>query len=174
MLSGGQRRRADIARALVNTPEVIFLDEPTTGLDPQTRHHVWETINNLQQNNDMTVFLTTHYMEEAANADQVAIIDEGKIVATGNPAILKENYSTDRLMLVAKDAEILRDLFDNKGIIYEQKGGQFIIKLRSTLHALPLLDLVKNNIVSFQVITGDMDDVFVNITGKAMREDVCQ
>lgn len=174
LLSGGQRRRADIARALVNTPEVIFLDEPTTGLDPQTRHHVWETINNLQQNNDMTVFLTTHYMEEAANADQVAIIDEGKIVATGNPAILKENYSTDRLMLVAKDAEILRDLFDNKGIIYEQKGGQFIIKLRSTLHALPLLDLVKNNIVSFQVITGDMDDVFVNITGKAMREDVCQ
>ena len=99
-LSGGQRRRADIARALVNTPKILFLDEPTTGLDPQTRKSVWNTIRDLQQGTEMTVFLTTYYMEEAANADYVAIIDNGLISAKGTPAELMAKYSTDTLRLV--------------------------------------------------------------------------
>ena len=91
-LSGGQRRRVDIARALLNTPKILFLDEPTTGLDPQTRKHIWETVERLQKENNMTIFLTTHYMEEAAKADYVVVMDDGLIVAQGTPYELKEKY----------------------------------------------------------------------------------
>ena len=114
-LSGGQKRRADIARALVNTPKILFLDEPTTGLDPQTRKSVWDTIKELQKNNGMTVFLTTHYMEEAASADYVAVIDNGLISAKGTPAELREKYSNDSLYLTpsSKD-ELERKLSEGK------------------------------------------------------------
>ena len=101
-LSGGQRRRCDIARALVNTPKILFLDEPTTGLDPQTRKSVWETITKLQRDTGMTIFLTTHYMEEAAEADYVIVIDNGSIVAKGTPSDLKERFTSDKLMLTTK------------------------------------------------------------------------
>ncbi|MFA7010332.1 MAG: ATP-binding cassette domain-containing protein, partial [Bacilli bacterium] len=104
-LSGGQRRRCDIARALINTPKILFLDEPTTGLDPQTRKMVWETISTLQKKTKMTIFLTTHYMEEAANADYVIVIDNGIIAAKGTPAELKENYSCDKLIISSKYIE---------------------------------------------------------------------
>lgn len=96
-LSGGQRRRCDIARALVHTPKILFLDEPTTGLDPQTRRSVWETVTRLQRETDMTIFLTTHYMEEAAEADYVVVIDNGVIAAKGTPTALKESYASDKL-----------------------------------------------------------------------------
>ena len=112
-LSGGQRRRADIARALVHTPKILFLDEPTTGLDPQTRKSVWETIRNLQAESGMTVFLTTHYMEEAANADYVAIIDNGLISAKGTPAELRKKYTTDILRLFPKDTAKLSQLLND-------------------------------------------------------------
>ncbi|GHV98285.1 hypothetical protein lacNasYZ03_16730 [Lactobacillus nasalidis] len=101
-LSGGQRRRADIARSLLNTPKILFLDEPTTGLDPQTRQHIWKTIRRLQAEQGMTIFLTTHYMEEASVADYVVILDHGSIVAEGSPTSLKERYSYDRLKLYPK------------------------------------------------------------------------
>ena len=104
-LSGGQKRRADIARALVNTPKVLFLDEPTTGLDPQTRQNVWEAIEQLRKEKNMTIFLTTHYMEEAARADYVVIIDNGLIAARGTPAQLKEQYSSDYLILHTDQVE---------------------------------------------------------------------
>jgi multidrug/hemolysin transport system ATP-binding protein len=104
-LSGGQRRRCDIARALINTPKILFLDEPTTGLDPQTRKNVWETVSNLQKSTGMTVFFTTHYMEEASDADYVIIIDNGIIAAKGTPADLKEKYSSDKLSLVCTDID---------------------------------------------------------------------
>ena len=96
-LSGGQRRRADLARALVNRPKILFLDEPTTGLDAQTRRSVWEYIRRMQEQRDMTVFLTTHYMEEAEQADYVLVIDHGLIAAKGTTAQLKENYASDQL-----------------------------------------------------------------------------
>ncbi len=170
-LSGGQRRRADIARALVNTPKLILLDEPTTGLDPQTRLNVWDAIHNLQENNHLTVFLTTHYMEEAAVADNVAIIDHGLIVATGTPAALKSRYSADRLYLVANDYEQMRTLLEERGIAYQFSGGQFVIGIGSSLEALPILEDLKGTYTDFQVIAGDMDDVFVGTTGREMRED---
>mgnify|MGYP000888389373 FL=1 len=173
-LSGGQKRRTDIARALVNTPKVIFLDEPTTGLDPKTRKNVWQTIFSLQKQTQLTVFLTTHYMEEAVNADNIAIIDKGRIVATGAPALLKEKFSSDKLLLTPKNSNELGSVLDGYNLKYHKAGGQFILSLQNTLQALPILDSVRANIIGFQVITGNMDDVFVNITGKNMREDVAK
>lgn len=173
-LSGGQKRRTDIARALVNTPQIIFLDEPTTGLDPQTRKNVWQTIFTLQKQTQMTVFLTTHYMEEAANADNIAIIDNGKIVATGTPALLKEKFGGDKLLLIPNNAQQLESLLDGYSLRYQKAGGQLLINIQNTIQALPILDLVRDHLIGFQVITGTMDDVFVNITGKDMREDVAK
>jgi multidrug/hemolysin transport system ATP-binding protein len=170
-LSGGQRRRADIARALVNTPKVLFLDEPTTGLDPQTRKSVWDTIRSLQKDTGMTVFLTTHYMEEAAGADYVAIIDNGLISAKGTPGELREKYSTDTLRLLPTDSIKLEEFLMKQGIGYTTSGGTFIIPVGSTMEALPLVKMAENLITGFEVISGSMDDAFVSITGKEMRED---
>jgi multidrug/hemolysin transport system ATP-binding protein len=170
-LSGGQRRRADIARALVNTPKILFLDEPTTGLDPQTRKSVWDTIRNLQKGTGMTVFLTTHYMEEATKADYVAIIDNGQISAKGTPSELRAKYSTDTLRLIPKDSERLTIFLNKQNIKFIISGGAFIILISNTLDALPLVNNVESLISGFEVISGSMDDAFVKITGHAMRED---
>ena len=170
-LSGGQRRRADIARALVNTPKILFLDEPTTGLDPQTRKSVWDTIRNLQKGAGMTVFLTTHYMEEATKADYVAIIDNGQISAKGTPSELRAKYSTDSLRLIPKDSERLTIFLNKQNIKFIISGGAFIILISNTLDALPLVNNAESLISGFEVISGSMDDAFVKITGHAMRED---
>jgi multidrug/hemolysin transport system ATP-binding protein len=170
-LSGGQRRRADIARALVNTPKVLFLDEPTTGLDPQTRKSVWDTIRNLQKDTGMTVFLTTHYMEEAASADYVAIIDNGYISAKGTPGELREKYSTDTLRLLPKDNFKLEEFLKGQDMSFSISGGTYLLRVGSTMEALPLVNKVENLITGFEVISGSMDDAFVSITGKEMRED---
>jgi multidrug/hemolysin transport system ATP-binding protein len=170
-LSGGQRRRSDIARALVNTPKILFLDEPTTGLDPQTRKSVWDTIRNLQKGTGMTVFLTTHYMEEATKADYVAIIDNGQISAKGTPSELRAKYSTDTLRLIPKDSERLTIFLNKQNIKFIISGGAFIILISNTLDALPLVNNVESLISGFEVISGSMDDAFVKITGHAMRED---
>lgn len=170
-LSGGQRRRSDIARALVNTPKILFMDEPTTGLDPQTRKSVWDTIRNLQKGTGMTVFLTTHYMEEAANADYVAIIDNGLISAKGTPAELRAKYTTDILRLLPKDSEKLALFLTDQDIKYTLSGGFFIIPVSNTIDALPIVNNAKNMISGFEVLNGSMDDAFVNITGNVMRED---
>lgn len=165
-LSGGQRRRADIARALVNTPKILFLDEPTTGLDPQTRKGVWQTIRELQKNSGMTVFLTTHYMEEAAQADDVTVMGKGEILAQGTPTALKEQYSNDVLKFQAVDDEAMRALLEEKGIVFTHPRERFHVKLRETVDALPILDLCRENIRTFEVVGGTMDDVFLNITGE--------
>jgi len=170
-LSGGQRRRSDIARALVHTPKILFLDEPTTGLDPQTRKSVWDTIRNLQKGTGMTVFLTTHYMEEAANADYVAVIDNGMISAKGTPVELREKYSTDSLHLFPKDSNNIEAYLKDHDIKYTISGGAFIIPVSNTLNALPLINKLESRISGFEVISGSMDDVFINITGNIMRED---
>ncbi|MDY0028144.1 MAG: ATP-binding cassette domain-containing protein [Candidatus Humimicrobiaceae bacterium] len=169
-LSGGQRRRADMARALINTPEILFLDEPTTGLDPQTRRSIWDTIRNLQKETGMTVFLTTHYKEEAAKADYVAIIDNGKISASGTPSELRAKYSTDTLRLIPKDSKDLKNFLLKQNIEFVNSGGAFIINIPGTLDALPLLKKMENMITGFEVISGSMDDAFVNITGFDIRE----
>ncbi len=169
-LSGGQRRRCDIARALVNTPKVLFLDEPTTGLDPQTRKNVWNTIASLQRDTGMTIFLTTHYMEEAAEADYVIVIDDGNIVAKGTPSDLKERYTTDKLTLVtAKPNEIGAHLAE-KELSYSVAANRVTVPIPSTMAALPILESLKDSIVGFEVTTGTMDDAFIAITGKEIRE----
>lgn len=169
-LSGGQRRRADIARALVNTPKILFLDEPTTGLDPQTRANVWKTINDLQKKNNMTVFLTTHYMEEAAEADYVIVIDSGKIAAKGTPADIKENYAQNSLHITPKDETLLEETFKSLGVDFSKTAGEYVVKIKNTADALPVINKINDNILNFEVIKGTMDDAFMGITGKEIRQ----
>ncbi|NMA24492.1 MAG: ABC transporter ATP-binding protein [Clostridiales bacterium] len=169
-LSGGQRRRCDISRALVHTPKILFLDEPTTGLDPQTRKVVWDTITSLQKETGMTVFLTTHYMEEAAGADYVIVIDDGLIVAKGTPADLKERYTSDKLSLVCKDKEAVCALLDSQKIQYKASTEQVVVMLPSTLSSVPLINQFYEYITGFEVTKGTMDDAFIAITGKEIRE----
>lgn len=169
-LSGGQRRRCDIARALLHTPKILFLDEPTTGLDPQTRRSVWETITNLQKETGMTVFMTTHYMEEAAGADYVIVIDDGLIAAKGTPADLKEKYSNDKLALVTNNIPIVTKLLDDQKISYKIIANQISIAIPSTMVALPIVQRVSDFISGFEVTNGTLDDAFISITGKEIRE----
>ena len=169
-LSGGQRRRADIARALINTPQILFLDEPSTGLDPQTRKNVWSTIRELQNKLGMTIFLTTHYMEEASDADYVIIIDEGKISAKGTPSELKEKYSTDSIVLIAKEKESLKKVLEENEWAYKMIADQMIISIPSTMSSLEILEKCKELINGFEVLRGTMDDAFIKITGRECRE----
>ena len=169
-LSGGQRRRADIARALLNTPKILFLDEPTTGLDPQTRKRVWETVRRLQQEQHMTIFLTTHYMEEAANSDYVVIIDDGLIAAQGTPYELKQRYSSEHLYINPTDEPALERYLEQKKLSWVRAAERIDVRLDNTVDALPILQDVKDWMESFEVFHGTMDDVFLNITGKEIRE----
>jgi multidrug/hemolysin transport system ATP-binding protein len=168
-LSGGQRRRADVARALVNTPRILFLDEPTTGLDPQTRLRVWNSLHEMQRNGNMTVFLTTHYMEEAAAADDVAIIDRGRIVAQGSPAALKEQYSKDSLIVVPRDMDGIDKLLASNGHACERKNDTVVIPVADSLDALAVLKKIEPHVTSFEVIKGNMDAVFMAVTGHGIR-----
>ena len=164
-LSGGQRRRVDIARALVISPRLLILDEPTTGLDPQTRQNIWELIENLRKNTGMTVFLTTHYMEEAARSQNVVILDGGKIAAEGTPAELKERYARDVLTLFplpGREQE-LRERLLPLGC----RGTR--IPLGRSLESLPILEAVRDLLESYTMVQGTMDDVFLTITGKELR-----
>jgi len=169
-LSGGQRRRADIARALINTPKILFLDEPTTGLDPKTRREVWETVSRLQTQSGMTVFLTTHYLEEAADADFVIVIDKGHIAAKGTPDALREQYSTDILRILPKDAEkVSRELSAGK-CTFEEKAGVFVVSIPNAVDALPILNSLGDSVETFEVVHGTLDDVFLNITGREIKD----
>ena len=169
-LSGGQRRRCDIARALLHTPKILFLDEPTTGLDPQTRKAVWETIRKLQQEKGLTVFLTTHYMEEAAAADFVIVIDNGAIAAKGTPSELRQRYAADQLTLYADDAKAVKAILTAMEIPYTEHNSIFHVNLKTTLDALPLLERCKPHVINFEVSNGTMDDAFIAITGRELRQ----
>ncbi len=165
-LSGGQKRRCEIARALMHTPDILFLDEPTTGLDPATRKNVWETVYTLQKEMGMTVFLTTHYMEEAAVADHIGIMDHGHLVEYGTPFSLKETYAKDKLYLIPKAEQrenIVMELRKNN-LAYSVLEERIFVKLGSTLSAMPLLTKVEDRIQGFEVIQGTMDDVFLSVT----------
>jgi len=171
-LSGGQKRRADIARALMHSPKILFLDEPTTGLDPQTRKSIWETIRTMQKNTNMTVFLTTHYMEEAAQADYVVMIDGGKLAAAGTPAELREQYAKDMLYLRCKyesEQKVCRYLAERQ-IEFKKEGGNLTAALESTMSALPIINELQNELLGFEVAAGTMDDAFIAITGKGLQK----
>ncbi|MGE5390325.1 MAG: ATP-binding cassette domain-containing protein [Deltaproteobacteria bacterium] len=169
-LSGGQRRRADIARALINTPKILFLDEPTTGLDPQTRRSIWDTIKRLIDETGMTVFMTTHYMEEADNSDYVMVIDHGEIVAQGTPAELKQRYAKDILRLTVHNEQAVVTALNETNTEFSLAVDQLTIRLTSTLLAIPIVERCKDFITGFEVLYGTMDDVFIGITGKELRE----
>jgi len=168
-LSGGQRRRADVARALVHTPRVLFLDEPTTGLDPQTRLRVWRSISDIQRAQKMTVFLTTHYMEEAAHADDVAIIDHGRIVAQGTPSALKDRFSRDSLIVVPNDPAALETELEALGLTFTRRNDTRVVAVADSLRALDVLKRIEARVASFEVVKGTLDDVFLNVTGHAIR-----
>jgi multidrug/hemolysin transport system ATP-binding protein len=171
-LSGGQRRRVDIAAALLHKPKILFLDEPTTGLDPQTRLAVWETVKKLQADSGMTVFLTTHYMEEATDSDFIIIIDHGEIAAKGTPQELKTQYSRDSLQLVpnnAETAELIQKQLTEMKMEYNANGGKITVILPNTMASTAILESCKHHIASFQVLQGSMDDAFIGITGKGIR-----
>ena len=158
-LSGGQKRRADIARAIIHRPQLLFLDEPTTGLDPQTRLFVWEAIERLRKETNMTVFLTTHYMEEAAVADQIVILKEGNIIAQGTPNELKEKYASDQLLLTFKKNTEIAAL----GYPLKLQGDVYQMNIASTLDAVEILNKLAEHLTSFEVIKGSLDSVFVQI-----------
>lgn len=163
-LSGGQRRRIDVARALLNKPSILVLDEPTTGLDPQTRKTLWNVIENCRKNEGMTVFLTTHYMEEAADADYVVILDSGKIVAEGTPLDLKNTYTGDFVTIYGVAEEQVKAL----ALPYEAQRDGFRIAVKNTEQARNLIIQNPELFYDFEISKGKMDDVFLSVTGKKL------
>ena len=165
-LSGGQRRRADLARGLVASPRLLILDEPTTGLDPQTRRTVWNSVRRLREQTGMTVFLTTHYMEEANGSDRVVILDGGRIAAEGTPAELKNKYSHGSLHLYGDVAGRLIA----EGIPFASAAGGARLSMESAEEARAFLQKYPALCADFEFIKGDMDDVFLAVTGKNLAE----
>ena len=163
-LSGGQRRRIDIARALLHRPRLLILDEPTTGLDPQTRNILWKVIGDLRKNEHMTVFLTTHYMEEAADADYVVILDSGKISAEGTPLMLKNTYTGDFITLYGVEESQVRKL----GANYVPLRDAFRIAVPDTAAATELILKYPELFRDYEITKGKMDDVFLAVTGKKL------
>jgi len=163
-LSGGQRRRIDVARALIHNPQILILDEPTTGLDPQTRKTLWNVITDLRKEEKLTVFLTTHYMEEAADADYVVIIDSGSIVAEGTPLQLKNTFTGDFITLYGTDEESVKKL----GMEYTVIRDAYRISVPNTAVATQLIIKNPELFVDYEIEKGKMDDVFLAVTGKKL------
>ena len=161
-LSGGQKRRIDIARALIHEPEILILDEPTTGLDPQTRKLLWDVIESLRHEKQMTVFLTTHYMEEAADADYVVIIDSGEIAAEGSPLELKNRFAGDYITLYGADTARIEAL----GLEYKTIRDAVRIAVPDTARVTELIVSEPSLFTDYEVTKGKMDDVFLSVTGK--------
>lgn len=158
-LSGGQKRIVDISKGLINSPKILILDEPTTGLDPEIRIKLWDILKNLRMEKGLTIFLTTHYMEETKFADKVIIINKGEIIAEGTPSELKNKYSKSYLKLVLKDnnTEIL------KGYDYGINGDAIVIAFKTCFDVLDYVNKNKADILSFEIYNGDMDDVFLKV-----------
>lgn len=164
-LSGGQKRRVDVARALLNNPKILILDEPTTGLDPEARKALWSVVTSLLKNQNMTVFLTTHYMEEAADADYVVILDSGKISAEGTPLELKNNYTGDFVTIYNVDEDKIKAL----GLPYENIRDAVRIAVKNTEEARDLIVKHPDLFTDFEITKGKMDDVFLAVTGKKLE-----
>ena len=163
-LSGGQRRRIDIARALLHKPEILVLDEPTTGLDPQTRKLLWRVVSDLREREGLTVFLTTHYMEEAADADYVVILDSGVKVAEGTPLELKNAYTNDYITVYGKDISELSAF----GYPCKEVVNGVRISVPNTAEAAKLISENMSVFTDFEISKGNMDDVFLAVTGKEL------
>ncbi len=165
-LSGGERRRTDIARALIHNPSILIMDEPTTGLDAQSRKGIWKTILQLQKENKMTVFLTTHYIEEAANSDYVVIMNRGEIVAKGTPEQLKNKYASDSLFIITDFPIEMRKRLSSNQLDYKEDKSIFQLPLTKTTDSIPILSKFEDLISSFEVHKSSLDEVFLKITGR--------
>ena len=167
-LSGGQKRRVDIARALLSNPDILFLDEPTTGLDIQTRKSIWDLLYRLQRDEGMTIILTTHYLDEADEADQLYIIDHGKVIAQGSAAEIKSEYASNLLKICFKDKQVEKFLPQNMPV---EKENEFEYSLypKGQLEAIDYLTQVREKIASFEFRLGTMDDAFIALTGREVR-----
>lgn len=167
-LSGGQKRRVDIARALLSNPDILFLDEPTTGLDIQTRKSIWDLLYRLQRDEGMTIILTTHYLDEADEADQLYIIDHGKVIAQGSATEIKSEYASNLLKICFKDKQVEKFLPKNMPV---EKENEFEYSLypKSQLEAIDYLTQVREKIASFEFRPGTMDDAFITLTGREVR-----
>ncbi|HKL79048.1 MAG TPA: ATP-binding cassette domain-containing protein [Mobilitalea sp.] len=170
-LSGGMKRRVEIARGLIHYPKVLFLDEPTTGLDPQTRAHIWEYIIKLQKERNITIFLTTHYMEEAEICNKIAIIDGGNIVAHDTPYALKKEYTKDKAYITTKNGPELEQLLVQHELSYVKKEGYYKVEAENIERLLQVLSLHKEDISNIEIKKGTFNDVFLEITGKKIREE---
>lgn len=169
-LSGGMKRRVEIARGLVHDPKVLFLDEPTTGLDPQTRANVWKYIHKLQRQKNMTIFLTTHYMDEAEVCSKIVIMDHGKIVAHDAPENLKRQYTGTEVDVVLTQTEPLEAALQKQGVSYRKDGNKLVFHTQQAPAALEILSAHRAAIRDFQVKNGTLNEVFLAITGKEIRE----
>lgn len=161
-LSGGQRRRVDIVRALINEPKILFLDEPTTGLDPMSRKLVWNYIEYLRKQKGMTIFLTTHYMEETKDADHVVILDKGRMIASDTPAGLKNQYTSTKIVWYTQKNEKTERILSGRKFSYEADHYNLLMEGNIT----EFLYANKDMITDYEVIKGSMDDVFLHLTGK--------
>jgi ABC-2 type transport system ATP-binding protein len=170
--SGGMKRRLEIARGLLHAPRVLFLDEPTVGLDPQTRSSIWEYINDLKQREDITIFLTTHYMDEAENCDRIGIIDHGKIVAIDTPENLKASVGKDRVQITtANDEAAIKEIKDTFGLEAAMHEGMVTFNVEAGEHFVPrLFAELSQQIRSVSVARPSLDDVFMSYTGKTIRD----
>lgn len=168
-LSGGQKRRVDIARALLNNPDILFLDEPTTGLDIQTREAIWDLLNLLQEKQKMTVVLTTHYLDEADSADQVYIVDHGQIIAQGTANQIKGKYAKNILKLQTGNIDPLLDYLRDDSLIEKVNEGEIILKPETAQSALDIINDCRDLIDNFEFQSGTMDDAFIALTGREVR-----
>lgn len=168
-LSGGMKRRVEIARGLVHYPKVLFLDEPTAGLDPQTRANVWDYICKLQKQKNITIFLTTHYMDEAEISSSVAIIDHGRIAAFDTPDNLKNQFASSIMQLKCTNGQELDNYLKEQNLDFKYTENQFTIQTK-TGKAIELLSRFKESITDFEFNKGTLNEVFLTVTGKGIRE----
>lgn len=168
-LSGGQKRRVDIARALLNSPDILFLDEPTTGLDIQTRQAIWDLLNQLQQKDQLTIVLTTHYLDEADSADMVYIVDHGQVIAQGTASLIKEKYAKNILKLQSNQINSLLDCLRDASLIEQVRGNEVILRPETAELAMDILSHCRDFIHNFEFRPGTMDDAFMTLTGREVR-----
>lgn len=168
-LSGGQKRRVDIARALLHGPDLLFLDEPTTGLDIQTRKSIWDLLYQLQREEGMTVVLTTHYLDEADEADQIYIVDHGKVIAQGSALDIKSQYATNILKIRFKERQQIESLKSSGMSVEQQSQLEYIFQPESERKAIDYLVQVRDKLAHFEFRPGTMDDAFIALTGREVR-----
>ena len=168
-LSGGQKRRVDIARALLSQPDILFLDEPTTGLDIQTRKSIWDLLYQLQREEGMTVVLTTHYLDEADEADQIYIVDHGKVIAQGSALDIKSQYATNILKIRFKERQQIESLKSSGMSVEQQSQLEYVLQPESEREAIDYLVQVRDKLAHFEFRPGTMDDAFIALTGREVR-----